>query len=158
MKMKENNHNTCIVYLLNCIDKHIHWFEMFLACLKINVKHPKNIDVETCRLQPVTPQCTKWLFPTAAMCLVQWNVWIHRLPRKNVSTMSPALVGRNFSSVDILLTFMLCQCNVMTLLNNVSGTGARWWTKYWSYIDELKPGFDDLLHRILLQITEKSLI
>ena len=56
------------------------------------------------------------------------NVWIHRLPRENVSTMSPALVGRNFSSVDILLTFMLCQCNVMTLLNNLSGTGA--WTKF----------------------------
>ena len=127
MKMKENNHNTCIVYLLNCINKHIHSIEMFLACLKINVKHPKNIDVETCRLRPVTSQCTKWLFPTAAMCensLVQWNVWIHRLPRENVSTMSPALVGRNFSSVDILLTFTLCQCNVMTLLNNLSGTGA----------------------------------
>ena len=45
---------------------------------------------------------------------------------ENVSTMSPALVGRNFSSVDILLTFTLCQCNVMTLLNNLSGTGARW--------------------------------
>ena len=58
--------------------------------------------------------------------LVQWNVWIHRLPRENVSTMSPALVGRNFSSVDILLTFTLCQCNVMTLLNNLSGTGV--WT------------------------------
>ena len=56
--------------------------------------------------------------------LVQWNVWIHRLPRENVSTMSPALVGRNFSSVDILLTFTLCRCNVMTLLNNLSGTGA----------------------------------
>ena len=40
-------------------------------------------------------------------------------------TMSPVLVGRNFSSVDILLTFMLCQCNVMTSLNNLSGTGAR---------------------------------
>ena len=56
--------------------------------------------------------------------LVQWNVWMHRLPRENVSTMSPALVGRNFSSVDILLTFTLCQCNVMTLLNNLRGTGA----------------------------------
>ena len=37
--------------------------------------------------------------------LVQWNVWIHRLPRKNVSTLSPVLVGRNFSSVHILLIF-----------------------------------------------------
>ena len=56
--------------------------------------------------------------------LVQWNASIHRLPRENVITMSPVLVGRNFSSVDILLTFTLCQCNVMTLLNNLSGTGA----------------------------------
>ena len=54
--------------------------------------------------------------------LVQWNVWIHRLPRENVSTMSPALGGCNFSSFDILLTFTLCQCNVMSLLNNLSGT------------------------------------
>ena len=57
--------------------------------------------------------------------LVQWNVWIHRLPRENISTMSPALVGRNFSSVDILLTFTLRQCNVMTILNNLSGTGPE---------------------------------
>ena len=87
----------------------------------------KNIDVETCRLRPVTSQCTKWWFPTAACVwtsLVQWNVWIHRLPRANVSTLSPALVGRHFSSVFILLSFMLCQCNVMTLLNNLSGTGT----------------------------------
>ena len=67
--MKEDNHNTCIVYLLKCIDKHIHSIEMFLACLKIDMKHPKNIDVETCRLRPVTSQCTKWLFPTAAICV-----------------------------------------------------------------------------------------
>ena len=57
--------------------------------------------------------------------LIQWNVWIHWLPRENVITMSPVLVGRNFSSVDILLTITLCKCNVMTLLNNLSGTGAR---------------------------------
>ena len=55
--------------------------------------------------------------------LIQWNVWLHWLPRENVITMSPVLVGRNFSSVDILLTFTLCKCNVMTLLNNLSGTG-----------------------------------
>ena len=54
---------------------------------------------------------------------VHWNVWIHRLPRENVSTMSPALVGRNFSSVDILLTFTLSQY-ILTLLNNLSETGA----------------------------------
>ena len=65
--------------------------------------------------------------------LIQWNVWIHRLPRENVSTMSPALVGRNFSSVDILLTFTLSQCNVMTLLNNLSGTGA--WLHEMEYFD-----------------------
>ena len=56
--------------------------------------------------------------------LVQWNVWIHWLPRENVITMSLVLVGRNFNSVDFLLTFTLYQCNVMTLLNNLSGTGA----------------------------------
>ena len=56
--------------------------------------------------------------------LVQWNVWIQRLPRENVSTMSPVLMGHNFSSVVILLTFMLCQCNVMTLLNSLCGMGA----------------------------------
>ena len=33
--------------------------------------------------------------------LVQWNVWIHRLPRENVITMSPVLVGRNL----VVLTF-----------------------------------------------------
>ena len=37
--------------------------------------------------------------------IVQWNVSIHRLPTENVITMSPVLVGRNFSSVDILLTY-----------------------------------------------------
>ena len=52
---------------------------------------------------------------------LQSNVWIYRLPMENVSTMSLLLVGRNFSSADILLTFILCQCNVMTLLNNCSG-------------------------------------
>ena len=57
--------------------------------------------------------------------IVQWNFWIHWLPRENVIAMSPVLVGHNFSNVDILLTFTLCQCNVMTLLNNHSGTGAR---------------------------------
>ena len=56
--------------------------------------------------------------------LVQWNVWIHRLQRENIITMSPVFVGHNFSSVDILLTFTLFQCNAMTLLNNLSGTGA----------------------------------
>ena len=50
--------------------------------------------------------------------LVQCNVWIHRLPRENVSTMSPVFVGCSFHSVGILLTFTLWQCNVMTLLNN----------------------------------------
>ena len=126
--MKENNHNTCIVYLLNCIDKHIHSIKMFLACLKIRVKHPKkhrhgNVSTPTCDVtmhKMVVPYSSN----VYENSLVQWNVWIHRLSRENVSTMSPALVGRNFSSVDILLTFTLCQCNVMTLLNNLSGTGA----------------------------------
>ena len=54
--------------------------------------------------------------------------------------MSPALVGRNFSSVDILLTFTLCQCSVMTLLNNLSGTGA--WPNV--NVDESRPW-----HRLL---------
>ena len=31
--------------------------------------------------------------------------------------------GRNFNSVEILLTFTFGQCNVMPLLNNLSGTG-----------------------------------
>ena len=56
---------------VNGIDGHIHLIKMLLACLKINIKHLKNIDVETCRLRPVTSQCTKWLFPTAAMCVKQ---------------------------------------------------------------------------------------
>ena len=55
--------------LLNGIDRHFHLIKMFLACLKINVKHSKNLDVETCRLRSVTSQCTKWLFPTTAMCV-----------------------------------------------------------------------------------------
>ena len=79
-------------------------------------------------------QCMKSLYPTAVMCensLIQWNVWIHWLPRENISTMSPPLVGHNFTSVDILLTFTLCQCNVITLLDNLSGTGASY-TKWHS--------------------------
>ena len=31
--------------------------------------------------------------------LVQWNVWVHRVTRENVSTMSSALVGRNCSQL-----------------------------------------------------------
>ena len=58
--------------------------------------------------------------------IVQWNVWTHRFPREIVSTMLPALVGRIFSSVEIVLTFTLCKCNVMALLNNLSGTAARY--------------------------------
>ena len=69
VKMKENNHNTCVVYLLKAIDRHLHLIEIFLACLKINMKHSQNTDVETCRLRPVTSQCTKWLFPTTALCV-----------------------------------------------------------------------------------------
>ena len=67
--MKENHHNTCLVYLLNGIDRHFHSIEMFLACLKIDIKQSQTIDVETCRLRPVTSQCTMWLFPTAEMCV-----------------------------------------------------------------------------------------
>ena len=127
--MKENNYNTCVVYLLNDIDKPIHLIEMLLACLKISMKHPKILDVETCWLRPVTSQCTKLSIPTVAMCmcedsLVEWNVWIHRVSKENISTMSTALMGRNFSSIDILLTFKLCQCNVMALLNKFSGAGS----------------------------------
>ena len=69
--MKENNHNICVIYLLNGTDRHFDSIEMFLACLKINMKHSKTIDVETCRLWPVTTQCTIWLFPTVAMCVKQ---------------------------------------------------------------------------------------
>ena len=42
---------------------------MFLVCLKINMHHSQNIDVEICQLWPVTSQCTKWLFPTTAICV-----------------------------------------------------------------------------------------
>ena len=76
--------------------------------------------------------------------LVQWNVWIHRVPREIVSTMSsPVLVGRNFSSVDILLIFPLCQCNVMTLLNNLSGTGAMHF--FWKIPCKPKCGSEQML-------------
>ena len=67
--MKENNHNTCVVYLLNGTVRHFRIIEKFLACLKINMKHSQNIDVEACRLRPATPQYTKRLLPTAAMCM-----------------------------------------------------------------------------------------
>ena len=43
-----------VVFLLNGTDKHIYLIEMYPACLKINMKHPKNIDVETRRLPTVT--------------------------------------------------------------------------------------------------------
>ena len=58
MIVKENYHDTRTVYLLNGIDKHTSLIEKFLACLKINIEHLKNIDVETCRLRPVTSQYT----------------------------------------------------------------------------------------------------
>ena len=125
--MKVSNHNTCVVYLLNDIDKHFHLLKIFLACLKINIK---TLAKHRCGSLP-TPTCDvtmhKMVVPYSSnVCensLIQWNVWLHWLPRENVITMSPVLVGRNFSSVDILLTFTLCKCNVMTLLNNLSGTG-----------------------------------
>ena len=68
VKIKESNHNTCVVYLFNWIGRHIYPIEMFLVCLKINMKHPTNVDVETCRVRPVTSQWMKSLFPAAAMC------------------------------------------------------------------------------------------
>ena len=43
-----------------------------------------------------------------------WNIWIHQLPRENVSTMSSAIVGHNICSVDILLTFIYFYANVMS--------------------------------------------
>ena len=99
------------------------------ACLKINMKHPKNIDVETCRLRPVTSQCTKSLFCTAATCVktVSSNKTFGYIGAKGkCQHNAPPLVERNLSSVDILLTFTLCQCNVITLLNNLgTGTGVR---------------------------------
>ena len=55
--------------------------------------------------------------------LNRWNFWIHWLPKANISTMSPVLVGCNVSSIDILLLFILCQCNVMTLLKKPSTVG-----------------------------------
>ena len=51
--MKENNHNTFVVYLLNDIDRHFDLIEIILACLKTNMKHSQNIDVETLS----TPTC-----------------------------------------------------------------------------------------------------
>ena len=104
VKIKENNHNTCVVYLLNVIDRHFLLIEMFLICLKINMRHPKNIDVETCRLRPVTSQYTKWFFPTAAMCVktVSSNEtfgYIGCQEKMSAQCHSPVLVGRNFSSV-----------------------------------------------------------
>ena len=39
----------------------------------------------------------------------------------NVTSVS----GTHFSSVDIVLTFALYKCNVMTLLSNLGGMGAR---------------------------------
>ena len=82
--------------------------------------------------KPVDPDL--WRHNAQNGCSLQQQcVWKQSRPIKrldtlvakgNVITMSPVLVGRNFNSVDILLTFTLCQCNVMTLLNNLSGTGA----------------------------------
>ena len=125
--MKENNHNTCIVYLLNCIDKHIYSIEMFLACLKINMKHPKNIDVEPCRLRPVMSQCTKWLFPTAVMCVktVSSNETFGYIGcQGKMSAQCYRVSGTQFPQCWHFVDIHLCQCNVMTLLNNLSGTGS----------------------------------
>ena len=43
----------------------------------------------------------------------------------SVEMLMISLINMHFNVI-ILLTFMLCRCNVMTLLNNLSGTGA-WW-------------------------------
>ena len=153
--MKKNNHNTCIVYLLNGIDKHFDWIEMLLACLKINMKHAKNIDVETCRLWPVTSQCTKWLFPTGAICVKTFSsnetFGYIGCQRKMSAQCHRRLVGRIFSSVDIVLTFTLYKCNVMTLLNNLSGAGAGSKNRHRNLLvfpdDDLITGLDTALNR-----------
>ena len=91
--------------------------------------------------------------------LQQQCVWKESCPMKhsdtsvanrNVITMSPVLVGRNFSSVDILLTFMLCQCNVMTLLNNFSGTGAWSWREGCCSV-QTQPTYDKIIASLLCQ-------
>ena len=72
--------------------------------------------------KPVDPTCDvtmhKWLFPTTAMCV------------KTVSSNETFgyINCQGKRSVDILLTFTLYKCKVMTLLNNLSGTGARSWS------------------------------
>ena len=135
--MKENNHNTCVAYLLNDKDRHFHLIEIFLACFKINKTLAKhwwgNLSTPNCSVT-MHKMVVSHNSNVCENSPVQWNVWIHRLPRENVITMSLVLVGRNFSSVDILLTFKLCQCNVMTSLNNLSGTGA--WSATNHYLNQ----------------------
>ena len=48
MDITENNHYICVLYFLNDTDRQNYLIEMYLACLKINMKHPENVDVETC--------------------------------------------------------------------------------------------------------------
>ena len=71
LKVSSAKWRSCCLSLnvLNATDKYIYLIGMFLACLKINMKHLKNIDGETCRLRLVMSQCTKLLFPTTAMCV-----------------------------------------------------------------------------------------
>ena len=98
---------TCVVYLLNGIRRQIYLIEMILACLKINMKHPKKHHFWNMS----TPTCDVTMYKIVVPCC---------MPRGHFSTMSPPLVGRNFSSVDILLTFILCKCYIMILLKNFS--------------------------------------
>ena len=139
MKTKKNNHNACVVYMLNGIDKYFHLIKMF----SVLENQYETLEKHRCG-NLLTPTCDVTMHEMVVPCssnvcensLIQWNVWIHRLPRENVSTISPVLVRRNFSSADILLTFTLCQWNVITLLNNLSGTWAR--TFMWRQCNDAK--------------------
>ena len=99
------------------------------------MNHSKNIDVETCRLRPVTSTMHEMVVPYSSnVCensLVQWNVSIHRLPRENVSTMSPALVD----AISTVLIF----CWHSRCANRMS------W-HYWTILVGRGPGLSIHLH------------
>ena len=69
-RLKKNDHNTCVGYFLNGIHRQIYLIEMFLASLKINMKHPKTsvwirVDSDLWRHNaqnrcfPITTMCVK---------------------------------------------------------------------------------------------------
>ena len=75
--IKDRSPDIEVMTLVFCPTRHCLRWRLPMEFAWKSIWDTQNIDVETCRLRPVTSQCTKWWFPTAACVwtsLVQWNV------------------------------------------------------------------------------------